>query len=211
MRRLFFYISILCIVCSTLLLTSCFNFKPQEDPTCYFSLKSLTKKPWVNSQMPQIFKNKTIGIHKIKIPSYLETEYIVHEPAPFQVNLAEFHRWSEPLQMGISRVLKENMVSFWPSVSIQTYPFFKPLKNDFLLFIEIIDFKYSCYVQVVYLKVIYRIYSKKSDKNIYEGHFEKSIPVNNTYLDYAFIVEAMSLALKDLSNNIIQQLQSLNT
>jgi uncharacterized protein len=47
----------------------------------------------------------TVGLRRLRIASYLEAPYLVVREEPGRVSYAEFHRWAEPLDGGISRAI----------------------------------------------------------------------------------------------------------
>src|SRR5262245_22473072 len=63
-----------------------------------------------------------IGVGPVIMPVYLERTQIVTRTASDQVDLATFHRWAEPLQDGIARVLAEEIGARVPTERILIYP-----------------------------------------------------------------------------------------
>ncbi len=52
-----------------------------------------------------------IGLRTIEMPAYLQTKLMVIRTGADEIQFAEFNRWAEPLEEGISRVMKETIVS----------------------------------------------------------------------------------------------------
>jgi uncharacterized lipoprotein YmbA len=52
-----------------------------------------------------------IGLGPIAFPKYLDRPQIVTRTSPYELNFAEFERWSEPLDTNFSRILAENLAA----------------------------------------------------------------------------------------------------
>jgi uncharacterized protein len=63
-----------------------------------------------------------IGVGPVMVPSYLHRTQIVTRNGADQVELAMFHRWAEPLEDGIARILAEEIGGRVPTERIFTYP-----------------------------------------------------------------------------------------
>jgi uncharacterized lipoprotein YmbA len=64
----------------------------------------------------------TIGVGPVTVPSYLERSQIVTRTSADQVELSMFHRWAEPLEDGMARVLAEEIGARVPSERIVMFP-----------------------------------------------------------------------------------------
>jgi uncharacterized protein len=63
-----------------------------------------------------------IGVGPVMVPGYLHRTQIVTRNGADQVELATFHRWAEPLEDGIARILAEEIGARVPTERIVTYP-----------------------------------------------------------------------------------------
>jgi uncharacterized lipoprotein YmbA len=65
---------------------------------------------------------EAIGVGPVIVPGYLDRIQIVTRAGADQVELSPFHRWAEPLDDGIARVLAEEIGARVPTERIVTYP-----------------------------------------------------------------------------------------
>jgi uncharacterized protein len=64
----------------------------------------------------------SIGVGPVTTPGYLRRTQIVTRTGDDQMDIAMFHRWAEPLEDGIARVLAEEIGARVPTDRIVTYP-----------------------------------------------------------------------------------------
>lgn len=63
----------------------------------------------VNPSLTGVEKGSIIGMGPIQIPEYINRPQIVTRSSAFQLNVAEQHRWVEPLKENITRTLVINI------------------------------------------------------------------------------------------------------
>jgi len=63
-----------------------------------------------------------IGVGPVSIPERLDRPQIVTRSSRYEVELAEFDRWAEPLEQSFARVLAENLSRAIPTDRISLYP-----------------------------------------------------------------------------------------
>ena len=63
-----------------------------------------------------------IGVGPVIMPGYLDRTQIVTRTSADQVELSMFHRWAEPLEEGIARVLAEEIGARVPTERIVMFP-----------------------------------------------------------------------------------------
>lgn len=90
-------------------LGGCALLRPHADPTRFYVLTAPTAppKPAVDGE----FKGWRVGLRPVEVPSYLRTKFMVVRTGTNEIHFADFDRWAEPLDQGISRVLKETLGS----------------------------------------------------------------------------------------------------
>ena len=105
-RRVF---ALLLVVITAGALSSCSFLQPHADPTKFFVLTV----PIASSQPATANKlaSYKIGLLSIEMPAYLQSKLMVVRTGTNEIHFAEFDRWAEPLDEGISRVLKESLSS----------------------------------------------------------------------------------------------------
>jgi uncharacterized lipoprotein YmbA len=105
------------------------------DPTQYYSLgqtvansasTARTAQSTGRAPTPRSKPSETaavgIGIGPVIIPGYLDRTQIVTRTTVDHVHLATFHRWAEPLENGIARILGEEVAARVPTERIVMFP-----------------------------------------------------------------------------------------
>ena len=92
-------------VITACVVTSCALLQPRADPTKFYVLTSPNVlSPSATADGPARYR---IGLRAIEMPAYLRTKRMAVRSGANEIHFAEFDRWAEPLDGGISRVLKE--------------------------------------------------------------------------------------------------------
>lgn len=64
----------------------------------------------------------TLGLGPVTLPDYLDRPQIVSRASEYRLEVAEFHRWAEPLAGNVARVLAENLTARLPGLRVAHYP-----------------------------------------------------------------------------------------
>ena len=90
-------------------LGGCSFLRPHDDPTRFYVLTvpHVATERFADSE----FKQLKIGLKPVEVPAYLRTKSMVIRTGTNEIQFAEFDRWAEPLELGISRVMKEKLIS----------------------------------------------------------------------------------------------------
>ena len=104
-----------------LLLAGCSLLRPQADPTRFYILTGppAVTEPPARSEL----RGLRIGLQPVEIPAYLRGKSMVVRSGTNEIHFAEFDRWAEPLEQGITQVIKETLRSApnVESVSLNSY------------------------------------------------------------------------------------------
>jgi hypothetical protein len=79
----------------------------QPDPTRFFVLSALMSSP---SQAPA-GKAPVVHLRQVELASYIKAKPIIVRRGDHEIEFREFARWGEPLELGIGRVLREDLVA----------------------------------------------------------------------------------------------------
>lgn len=86
--------------------TGCLSFKPKPDPARHFVLApTLTNAPAPAAAAP----TQTLGLWPVTLPAYLMDSRLAIRRGPTEVRYADHLLWSERLDHGIQRVLRQNL------------------------------------------------------------------------------------------------------
>ena len=90
-------------------LGGCGLLRPHDDPTRFYVLTvpQVATERFADSE----FKRLNIGLKPVEVPAYLRSKSMVVRTGTNEIHFAEFDRWAESLDQGISRVMKESLSS----------------------------------------------------------------------------------------------------
>jgi len=94
---------------------------PKEDPSRFYVLSSAAEVV-PESRIGEAY----IGVGPVNVPVYLQRPQLVTRVSDNKVELREYHRWAEPLDEAIIRVLTENMTRTLGTETIVGYPWYTP-------------------------------------------------------------------------------------
>jgi len=81
-----------------------------------------------------------IGIGPIEIPDYLDRPQSVKRRSLQELDLAEFHKWAEPLNENVSHVLAENLSALLSTDRIEEYPWRSSISVDYQVIVDVLQF-----------------------------------------------------------------------
>lgn len=140
-----------------------------------------------------------VAVGEIKIPGYLNRPHIVTQDARHQMHFAQFDRWAEPLEEGITRAVKANLTRILPRAQVVSYPVDFPSDTAFRVDMELTRFELDLSGEL-FLVVQWAVVDVGYPKYTIIQRSEFRIPVKNG--NYAGAVNAVSDACASLSNQI---------
>jgi len=99
-----------------------------SDPTQFYTLsretapRSSTNSAEVASSSVDATGVVGIGVGPIIMPGYLDRSQIVIRTGADKIEISTFHRWAEPLEDGIARVLADEISARVPTERVVTFP-----------------------------------------------------------------------------------------
>lgn len=95
---------------ATLLAAGCFSagdmFKPEKDPTRFYVLATTTRTPTAPAAGAP-----ALQLREPELPAYLRERPLVVRRGDNQIEFREYARWGEPLDQGLTRVLREELLA----------------------------------------------------------------------------------------------------
>lgn len=79
----------------------------QPDPTRFFVLSATNGTPVA----APVGKAPVVHLRQVELASYIKAKPIIVRRGDNEIEFREFARWGEPLELGIGRVLREDLVS----------------------------------------------------------------------------------------------------
>ena len=187
----------------TILLAGC----PSTQPSKFYVLSPLSS-PEQKSRASLEHDAIAIGIGPIEIPAYLDRPQIVTRSSPHELELAEFHKWGEPLKANISRVLAENISGLLSTDQIYLFPWKRSAQFNYQILVRITRFDTSPEGEAILnARWEIRANNEKDVLAIRRSHFRA--PASGQ--GYQGAVSAMSQNLEDLSHVIATTITSLHS
>ncbi len=191
-----------------LAVSACAALEPRADPSRFFTLTPISQLGPKTSQGASNGAELSIGVGPVKLPGYLDREQIVTRVSQNRFEVAENDRWAEPLEENFTRVLVENLTTQLPNGRFVTYPWRLNGPPAYQLEIEVLRFEPNATEKV---ELIARWSVRKIGMKNATASKETRLmmPIKERTTEAA--VAALSAALDDLSQEIAQALESLET
>lgn len=176
-----------------------------SQPSHFYLLRALS--PASGSGLTETKQSKlSLGLGPVTFPKYLERPQIVTKASAHEVELAEFHKWAEPLRENVSHVLAENLSALLSTDRIVQYPWKRPFQPDYQLSLEVIQFDGTKSQEAV-LKVRWTLVGDNGKTVLQKKTSQFSERLRGS--DYEDLVEAMSRMLETFSKEIADAIKDL--
>jgi uncharacterized lipoprotein YmbA len=109
---------------------------PQEDATRYFILSG--GAPEGAAQAPAAPGSLRIGLRLVALESYLDHPTMVVRTGANEIRFEDFRRWAEPLDAGITRVLRARLLASPEVAQVYVEPFPLDQERDFDVSIKVV-------------------------------------------------------------------------
>ena len=147
-----------------------------------------------------------IGIGQVKIPEYLDRPQMVTETSSKMIQFAQFDRWGESLDLGLARLVREDLAKILPSAQLILYPWNPSIQVKYQVSMEVIQLDSELDGNMDFA-VQWMIIDVTNSKTVEIKGFSIRRPVSPK--DYAGFADALSVATASLSERIAQALASL--
>jgi len=144
-----------------------------------------------------------VGVGPVTVPAYLDRPQIVTGGLGSELQLAEYHRWAEPLKDSITRVMAENLTASLPGSHVLSFPWNRAVAPDIQVEVKVSRFHVDALGNCE-LKADWAILSHGKLVSINETLNRTSA----TSAEYEAKVAAQSQALAKLGKAIAMDLQS---
>ena len=141
----------------------------------------------------------SLGLGPAILPKYLDRPQIVTQASDHEVELADFHKWAEPLNENVSHVLAENLSALLSTDRIVQYPWERSDQPDYQLSLDVIQFD-GKKNQEAMLKVRWTLTGNDGNTLILQKTSQFTEILRTA--EYEELVEAMSRLLASLSEEI---------
>ncbi len=170
---------------------------PGSRPVKFYLLQPMGK-PEAHQAVMQTPRPVLVGLGPVEIPAYLDRPQIVTGNAGAELQLAEYHRWAEPLRDTITRILAENLALFMVDGQVLTFPWNRTISPDVQVEVKLsrfhVDATGSCE-----LKADWTVFKRNKPVLMKEFH-TRTLAAGP---DYEAKVAAQSQALAKFSQEIV--------
>lgn len=167
-------------------------------PTHFYLLRAMDSS--TNSVMVETKKSGvSLGLGPISFPKYLDRPHIVTRISSHEIDLAEFHKWAEPLEDNVANVLDENLSALLSTDRIVPYPWKRSNPPDYQLSLDVIQLDGQKNQEAV-LKVRWTLVADDGKRLLQKKTSQFSEILRGS--EYEDLVEAMSRMLASFSQEI---------
>jgi len=190
--------------CFALIVSGCISIP--NSPTPRFYALSAVSEDQV-SQKIDIPSNVIIGVGPVKIPEYLDRPQIVTKTKEKMLQFAQFDRWGEPLDLGLARLIREDLAVMLPKAKLTLYPWNPSIAVKYQVTIEVIQLDNELDRDMSFA-VQWTIIDVQNSKTVIIKRSEFRLAV--TPHNYSGLAQTLSTACASLSTQIAQALGSLD-
>jgi uncharacterized protein len=174
-----------------------------SQPSHFYLLRALSPASALSETKPS---GLSFGLGPVTLPKYLDRPHIVTKTSAHEVDLAEFHKWAEPLDENVSHVLAENLSALLSTDRIEQYPWKSSTPVDYQITVDVLQFDSTMGGESV---LVARWNISGDDEKRVMTTKKTHVTRHPTSQDYEALVEAMSQNLLDLSREISEAIKAL--
>jgi uncharacterized protein len=189
--------SLLALV-AVMLGTSCLTVGCASQPSRFYLL-SASPNTELSTPAASGQPGLTIGVGPIALPRYLDRPQIATRTSAYELTLAEFDRWAEPLDTNFARVVAENLTALLPNARVTPFPWPRATAVDSQVLIDVTHFLSHMDGESL-LIADWTLLKGEGPQVLTTGRSRLSVPVSGK--DYTSIVAAMSQTVAELSREI---------
>jgi len=193
------------VACLALVLSSCMSVP--NSPTPRFYMLQAVDGNQV-SKKTNIASDVVIGVGPVKIPKYQDRPQIVTQDKEKMLKFAQFDRWGEPLDLGMTRLIGENLAVMLPEAKFTLYPWNSSVPVKYQVVVEIVQLD-SNLDKDMFLVAQWLVIDVQNAKTliIKRSEFRQSVIPQN----YSGLAKTLSMACASLSSEIAEAIATLET
>jgi uncharacterized lipoprotein YmbA len=160
------------------------------------------------SKKINITPNVIIGVGSVKIPKYLDRPQMVTKDKEGVLKFDEFDRWGESLDLGIARLIREDLAVMLPGAKLTLYPWNQSIAVKYHVVVEVVQLD-SELDRDMHFVVQWVVIDVQNSKTVIIKRFEFRQPIIPQ--NYHGLVKTLSTACSSLSGEIAEALATLET
>jgi hypothetical protein len=179
------------------------NLGLSTSPAARFYMLEATVEAKLSTGLQDGPANAILGVGPVTIPRYLDRPQLVSRLKGSELRVDDFRLWAEPLKANILRVIRENLAVLTDAKHVYSYPQRRSVAVDYQITLDVLRFDADADGRVI-LKSVWRIVEPEGRQPVMEMRSTIGQPSSSTAI--ADVVEAMSMALAELSKEMAQAL-----
>ncbi|MFH1717973.1 MAG: PqiC family protein [Planctomycetota bacterium] len=197
--------AVMSALCLALVLSGCISTSNSPMPRFYM-LQAICEKQV--SKKINIASDVVIGIGPVRIPEYQDRPQIVTQDKEKMLKFAQFDRWGESLDLGMARLIGENLAVMLPEAKFTSYPWNSSIPVKYQVVVEIVQLD-SELDKDLFLVAQWLVIDTENAKTmiIKRSEFRQSIIPQN----YSGLAKTLSMVCASLSSEIAESLATLET
>ena len=192
--------------CVGLLLGGCISLPNSPmSPTPRFYMLSAINDTQVSKKI-NIKPGLIIGVGPVKIPEFLDRPQMVTKDKQGILKFDEFNRWGESLDLGVARLIREDLTVMVPGAKLTLYPWNPSIAVKYQVVVEVVqlDSELDRDMSFVVQWVVIDVQNSKTIIIKRSVFHQPIIPQN-----YSGLAKTISIACASLSSQITQALSTL--
>lgn len=173
-------------------------------PTKYYLLT-----PASGSTAGVTWKQLLISVGPVSLPPYLDRSQIVTRRSDAELDLADSHRWAEPLQQNFSRVLAEDLYRLMGTGEVFVWPAREPAAIDYRVAVDVERFDCNDQGEAI-LIASWSIYGSKKPGLLATQHSKYKVAVVGApEAGYPEQIAALSRTISLFSKDILKTINAI--
>lgn len=194
------------ILCLALLLGGCISLPNSPvSPNPRFYMLSAVHEAHVIKKI-NITPGVIISVGPVKIPEYLNRPQIVTRNKAGILKFDEFERWGESLDIGIARLIREDLTVMLPSAKLTLYPWDLSMAVKYQVAAELVELDSGLDGDMLFV-VQWTVIDVQNSKAVIIKRSEFRTAI--TPQDYTGIAKTLSASCASLSGQIARVLATL--
>jgi uncharacterized lipoprotein YmbA len=193
------------LLCFSLIISGCLSI--QNSPTPRFYILRAVNDNHASKKI-NIASDVVISVGPVKIPEVINRPQMVTQNKVKMLKFAEFDRWGESLDLGMARLIREDLTVLLPGAKLTLYPSNPSVAVKYQVIVEVIQLD-SELDRDMFLAVQWMVIDVPNSKTLIIKRFESRQPIIPQ--NYPGLAKTLSTACASLSSQIAEALASLKT
>jgi uncharacterized lipoprotein YmbA len=176
-----------------------------NSPTPRFYMLQAVYEDQVNKKI-NIASDVFIGVGPVKIPEYLDRPQMVTQSKEKMLTFAQFDRWGESLDLGMARLIAEDLTVMLPGTKFTLHPWNSTIPVKYQVVVEIVQLE-SELNKDLFLVAQWLVIDAQNAKTMIIKRSEFRQPIIPQ--DYSGLAKTLSTACASLASEISETLATL--